>query len=127
MIRKKKYMKSYLNLKNLGWLICVIVAIMLGMGAISKLIGTTEMVGNFQYLKLENYLTLVGGLELLGVIMLVIPRVSVYGATLISVIMGGAVAMHLSAMGGTGVMSPIMFGLLAWGGHCLRKYTTIKS
>jgi uncharacterized membrane protein YphA (DoxX/SURF4 family) len=94
MIRKKIYMKNYLTLKNLGWLICVVVAMMLGMGAISKLMGTAEMVGNFQYLKLDNYLTLIGGLELLGVVMLVIPRVSVYGATLISVIMGGAVAMH---------------------------------
>jgi hypothetical protein len=108
MITKKIYMKNYLTLKNLGWLICVVVAMMLGMGAISKLMGTAEMVGNFQYLKLDNYLTLIGGLELLGVIM------------------GGAVAMHLSAMGGAGVISPVMFGLLAWGGHCLRKYTTIK-
>jgi hypothetical protein len=56
-------MKNYLTLKNLGWLICVVVAMMLGMGAISKLMGTAEMVGNFQYLKLDNYLTLIGGLE----------------------------------------------------------------
>jgi hypothetical protein len=47
-------MKKYLTLKNLGWLLTAIVAIMLGMAGTSKIMGTQEMIGNFTYFHLES-------------------------------------------------------------------------
>ena len=115
-------MKKYLTLKNLGWLLISIATFMIGMSGISKVIATEEMVQNFEYMKLTPYMGLVGVLELLGVGLLVYPKTSLYGAILTSCLMSGAVTMHLSLMGGTGMIIPLVLGGLAWGGHCLRKY-----
>lgn len=115
-------MSKYLTLENLGWVILTLVAVMLGMGAVSKIVGTQEMVNNFNFMKLTDYRSLVGFGELIGVGLLLFPRTSAFGAILISCFMSGAVMAHLSMMGGQGVLSPIMVGLLAWTGHCLREY-----
>ena len=115
-------MKKYLTLKNLGWLLTAIVVFMLGMSGVSKVIGTEEMVNNFTYIKLLPYLTYVGIAELVGVVLLVIPRTSGYGALILSLIMSAAAAVHLSYMGGDKVIVPIVLGVLAWSAYCLRKY-----
>jgi hypothetical protein len=117
-------MKKYLTLKNLGWLFTAIVAFMLGMSGISKIMATEEMVANFTFMNLLPYLALLGIVELAGVVMLIHPKTSIYGAVLLSSYLSGAVAIHLAMMGGTGVLFPIILGLLAWTAHCLRKYTT---
>ena len=44
-----------ITLSLIGWLLTGVVTIFLGKGAIEKLIGTQEMVGNFAYMKLEKY------------------------------------------------------------------------
>jgi len=36
--------------------------------------------------------------------------------------MSAAVSIHLSSMGGAGVLIPIIIGVLAWSGHCLRTH-----
>jgi uncharacterized membrane protein YphA (DoxX/SURF4 family) len=115
-------MKKYLTLKNLGWLLTAIVVFMVGMSGVSKVIGTEEMVNNFTYIKLLPYLTAVGVAELVGVVLLVIPRTSGYGALILSSIMSAAAAVHLSYMGGDKVIVPILLGVLAWSAYCLRKY-----
>lgn len=115
-------MKNLLTLKNLGWLLTALVVFMLGKAGVSKILATQEMVGNFEYLKMTPYLGLVGVLEVVAVIALAIPRTSIYGAILISCIMSGALSVHLSCMGGQNVLMPILIGILAWTGHCLRKY-----
>ncbi len=117
-------MKKYLTLKNLGWLFTALVVFMLGKAGISKIMATQEMIGNFEYLKMTPYLGLVGVLEVIAVVALAIPRISIYGAILVSCIMSGALSVHLSCMGGQNVLIPILIGLLAWAGHCLRKYPT---
>ena len=38
----------------LGWVLTAVVAVMLGKGAVEKIIGTQEMVGNFAFMKLEK-------------------------------------------------------------------------
>lgn len=116
-------MTKYLTLENLGWVILTIVSLMLGMGAVSKIVGTQEMVSNFEFMKLSDYRVLVGIGELVGVGLLLFPRTSAFGAILISCFMSGAVMAHLSLMGGQGVFSPIMVGLLAWVGYSLREYS----
>jgi hypothetical protein len=113
-------MKKYLTLKNLGWLLTAIVAFMLGMSGVSKIIGTQEMVGNFTYLHLLPYLSTVGALELTGVILLVIPRTSIIGAVILGSVMTAAAAMHLSYMGGQGLLIPVVLGLLSWSSYLLR-------
>lgn len=119
-------MKNYMTIKNLGWLFTFVVTLMLGMGGISKIMGTQEMVNNFTFMNLLPYLGLVGVLEVIGVLLLIYPRTSIYGAVLISSVMSAAAAMHLSYMGGNGLMMPVMLGILAWTGHCLRAYDVTK-
>ncbi len=113
-------MNKYLTLKNLGWLFTSFVAVMLGMGGFSKIIGTEEMVGNFTFMNLSDYLLMVGVLEVLGVGLLIHPKTSLYGSVLIGSIMTAAVCMHLS-LGFPGTMMPILFGILGFVGYRLRE------
>jgi uncharacterized membrane protein YphA (DoxX/SURF4 family) len=117
-------MKKYLTLKNLGWLLTVLVTLMLGMSSVSKIVGTQEMINNFTFMNLLPYLALLGVVELGGVVLLIIPKTSKYGAVLLSSYLSGAAALHLAMMGGAGVMTPIMLGLAVWTAHCLRSYST---
>ena len=117
-------MKKYLTLKNLGWALTAIVTFMLGMSSVSKIVGTQEMINNFTFMNLLPYLALLGVVELAGVVMLVIPKTSKYGAILLSSYLSGAVAIHLSMMVGTGVMMPFVLGLTVWTAHCLRAYSS---
>jgi hypothetical protein len=104
----------------IGWVLSAIVAAMLGKGAIEKIIGTQEMVGNFAYMKLEKYRVLTGVGELLGVILLLFPMTSLYGMVLITSFMSAAVVLHLSLMGGAKTHLPLIIGLLAVISHVLR-------
>ena len=116
-------MKKYLTLKNLGWFLTALVTFMLGMSGVSKIMSTEEMVKNFTFMNLLPYLALLGFVELGGVVLLIMPKTSKYGAVLLSSYLSGAVAIHLAMMGGVGVMTPIMLGLAVWSAHCLRSYS----
>jgi uncharacterized membrane protein YphA (DoxX/SURF4 family) len=116
-------MKKYLTLENLGWALTAIVTFMLGFSGLSKIIGTEEMINNFTFINLLPYLALLGVVELGGVVLLCIPKTSKYGAILLSSYLSGAVAIHLSMMGGEGVLVPFILGLLVWSSHCLRSYS----
>jgi len=115
-------MKKYLTLKNLGWVLTILVSFMLGMSGISKIVGTEEMVKNFTFMNLLPYLVLLGLVELAGVVLLIVPKTSKYGTILLSSYLSGAVAIHLSLMGGQGIVAPIVLGLIVWTSHCLRTY-----
>ena len=115
-------MKKYLTLKNLGWLLTAVVSFMLGMSGISKVIGTEEMVNNFTTMNLLPYLALLGVVEVAGVVLLIIPKMSKYGAVLLSSFLSGAVAIHLSLMGGAGVLVPIILGIMVWAAYYLRTH-----
>lgn len=109
-------------LSIIGWVLTSIVAGMLGKGAIEKIIGTQEMVGNFEFMKLEKYRVLTGVGELLGVILLLFPVTSLYGMVLITSFMSAAVVLHLSMMGGAKTQIPLILGLLAVLGYVLRTF-----
>tara|TARA_B100002019_G_C21195139_1_gene560987 strand:- start:661 stop:1026 length:366 start_codon:yes stop_codon:yes gene_type:complete len=113
-------MTKYLTLQNLGWLFTAFVVVMLGMGGVSKIIGTEEMVGNFEFMNLSPYLLMVGVLEVVGVVLLTLPKTSLYGSILLGAIMTGAVCMHLS-LGFPGTEMPIMLGCLGFAGYKLRE------
>jgi uncharacterized membrane protein YphA (DoxX/SURF4 family) len=116
-------MKQYLVLKNLGWVITSGVVFMMITSGVSKLLSTEEMVSNFRFMHLSDFMGSVGLVEIIGAICLALPRTSNYGAIIISSVMSGAAALHLSLMGGQGTLAPIVIGLLAWAAHCLRTYT----
>jgi hypothetical protein len=107
-------------LSIIGWALSVATALFLGKGAIEKIIGTKEMVGNFAYMKLEKYRVVTGLGELLGVVLLLIPMTSLFGAILIACFMSAASVMHLSLMGGAKTYLPILVGLFSLVGHFLR-------
>lgn len=109
-----------ITLSLIGWLLTGIVAIFLGKGAIEKIIGTQEMVGNFAYMKLEKYRVPTGLGELLGVILLAIPMTSIYGMVLITSFMSAAVALHLSLMNGAKTYIPMIVGILSVIAYILR-------
>lgn len=113
-------MENLLTLEMVGWLLTIVVTVMLGKGAIGKVAGSAEMVGNFNYMKLSEYRIAVGSVELLGLVLLLIPGLSLYGAVLIACVMSAAVALHLSLMGGAKVSAPVMVGALAILAHILR-------
>ena len=113
-------MSKYLTLSNLGWLISAAVVFMMGMSGFSKIIGTDEMVGNFEFMNLSPYLLMVGILEVLGAGLLLVPRLSQYGAVLIGSVMSAAVVMHLS-LGFPGTMVPILLGVGGFIGYKLRE------
>ena len=105
----------------LGWVLTAVVAVMLGKGAVEKIIGTQEMVGNFSFMKLEKYRVLTGVGELLGVILLCIPVTSLYGMVLVTSFMSAAVVLHLALMGGAKTYMPILVGVLALLSYVLRS------
>ena len=117
-------MKKYLTLKNLGWLVTALVVFMLGMSAVSKFVRTEEMVGNFKFMNLLPYMELLGIVELAGVVLFVIPKMSKYGAILLSSYLSGAVAIHLAMMGGQGILVPFVLGLGVWSAYCLRNHAS---
>lgn len=104
----------------IGWALTAVVAVMLGKGATEKIIGTKEMVGNFEYMKLSKYRVLTGIGELLGVGLLAFPATSLYGMVLVTSFMSAAVVIHLSLMGGAKTQAPLIVGLLAVLSHVLR-------
>jgi len=116
-------MKQYLTWKNLGWVVTAVLTLMLGMSAFGKLMGTEEMVKNFEFIKLTPYMKWIGLGEIVGLGLLIYPRTSIYGAVLLSSFMSGAVALHMSLMGGAHLVGPVLLGILAWTSHCLRSYT----
>jgi uncharacterized membrane protein YphA (DoxX/SURF4 family) len=107
-------------LQIIGWALSVITGLFLGKGAIDKIVGTQEMVGNFAFMKLEKYRLMTGLGELLGVVLLLIPMTSLFGAILIASFMSSATVIHLSLMGGNKTYVPILVGLFSLVGHFLR-------
>jgi hypothetical protein len=117
----KNYLQKLFTTNNVGLLLKSLTFFMLGLGGISCIVGTDEMVNNFTFMNLLPYIEFIGVLKLLSVVLLVIPRTSLYGAALVGSIMSAAVALHLSLMGGEGVVTPILIGSMAWVGYFLRK------
>ena len=109
-----------ITLSLIGCLITGIVTIFLGKGAVEKILGTQEMVGNFAYMKLEKYRVPTGLGELLGIVLLVIPMTSLWGMVLITSFMSAAVVLHLSLMNGVKTYIPIIVGILAVVSYILR-------
>ena len=116
-------MKSLLSWKNLGWLLTAIASILLLKSGLSKVLGTTDMVNGFKFFNLSDYMSLIGFAEVLAVIGLYFKMTSKYSVVAITSLMSGAATLHLSLMGGSGVIAPVLVGVLVWAGYCLVNYS----
>jgi len=114
-------LSSLLTTKNIGLGLNLFVFLILGLGGVNKIVGTTEMVNNFTFMNLLPYIEFIGIIEVISVILLLIPRTALYGAVLVGSIMSAAVALHLSLMGGDNITGPLMLGSFAWLGYFLRN------
>ena len=91
-----------------------------------KLSGDPQMVGLFDAIGLGQWFRYVtGSLEVLGAVLLLVPRLSGLGALLLMGVMLGAVPTHLFVVGGSPLSAIILLivtGVVAWG----RRQRTIN-
>ena len=108
------------KLINVGlWILQIGAAGMFLMVGFLKLAGDPRMVELFEAIGLGQWFRYVtGSLEVLGAVLLLIPRLSGLGALLLVGAMLGAVATHLFVVGGSSLPAIILLivtGVIAWG------------
>ena len=84
------------------WVLRVLLAVaFLGAGG-GKLTGAQAMIEVFQKIGIGQWFRIVTGLlEVTGSILLLIPRLTLYGVALLVVVLVGAVTAHLTVLGGS--------------------------
>jgi putative oxidoreductase len=101
------------------WVAQILLAGMFFLAGGNKLGGNPEMVGLFDAIGIGQWFRyLTGGLEVLGGILLLVPRLSGVGATLLVPVMLGAVVTHVGLLHNSpGVPLALLLALLfvAWG------------
>ena len=105
---------------NVGlWILQIGAAGMFLMVGFFKLSGDPQMVGLFDAIGLGQWFRyMTGSLEVLGAVLLLIPRLSGLGALLLVGVMLGAVPTHLFVVGGNPLPAMILLivtGVVAWG------------
>jgi uncharacterized membrane protein YphA (DoxX/SURF4 family) len=105
---------------NIGlWILQIGAAGMFLMVGFLKLSGDPQMVALFEAIGLGQWFRYVtGSLEVLGAILLLVPRLSGLGALLLVGVMLGAVPTHLFIVGGNPLPAMILLivtGVVAWG------------
>jgi uncharacterized membrane protein YphA (DoxX/SURF4 family) len=107
---------------NVGlWILQIGAAGMFLMVGFFKLSGDPRMVGLFDAIGLGQWFRYVtGSLEVLGAILLLVPRLSGLGALVLVGVMLGAVTTHLFVVGGSplpAIVLLVVAGVTAWGRH----------
>ena len=101
------------------WVLQVAAAGMFLMVGFLKLSGNPQLVGLFEAIGLGQWFRyLTGSLEVLGAVLLLIPRLSGLGALMLAGVMTGAVITHLFIVGGSPLMAIILLvvtSVIAWG------------
>ena len=101
------------------WILQIGAAGMFLMVGFFKLSGDPRMVGLFDAIGLGQWFRYVtGSLEVLGAVLLLVPRLSGLGALLLVGVMLGAVPTHLFVVGGSplpAIILLIVTGVVAWG------------
>ena len=102
-----------------AWVLSVLLTLAFTIAALPKLLGAQVWVVKFARWGYPNWFPFaIGSLELLGGILLLIPRVAKYGASILGVVMVGAAYTHLANSEGLQVLRPIIFvmllGLTVW-------------
>lgn len=103
----------------LSYLMSGVPVLMLLMSAGMKFAQPPQVVDGMKHLGFPTNLALgIGVVELICTILYVIPRTSVLGAILLTGYLGGATCTHLRV--GDPFISPVIFGVILWGGLYLR-------
>ncbi len=101
------------------WVLQIGLAAMFFMAGGSKLGGAEKMVGLFDTIGIGQWFRyLTGGLEVLGAVLLLIPRRSGFGAALLVPVMVGAVLTHLAILHNSPAMPLgllVLAAFVAWG------------
>jgi hypothetical protein len=105
-----------------GRIISGVVALFLLSAAVMDLVKPPFVVqGMVKYGYPESSMVGIGIALLAGVVLYVVPRMSVLGAIVLTGYLGGAVSTHVRAGDPVGrILVPLVFGLLTWGGIYLR-------
>jgi putative oxidoreductase len=101
------------------WVLQVLVGLAMIMAGAMKLTGDKMMVEEFEHVGLGQWFRyLTGGWELLAGVLLLVPKLSGVGATILIPVMAGAVIAHLTRLGGS-FAAPLVFLaivlVIAWG------------
>lgn len=101
------------------WVLQVLVAAAFLAAGLPKLAGGPEVVAVFDQIGFGQWFRyLTGGMEVLGALLLLVPRLAGVGALVLSAVMVGAVMTHLFLIGGSPVGALVMLVLvavIAWG------------
>jgi uncharacterized membrane protein YphA (DoxX/SURF4 family) len=83
----------------LGWILCVLLALVFIMAGGVKLLSKPAMVQEFSRIGLGQWFRFfTGALEVTGAICLLVPKLSRWGALLLAVVMMGAIVAHLTVL-----------------------------
>ena len=100
------------------WVFQVLAALAFLAAGGSKLASAPAMVEMFAKVGAGQWFRyLTGALEVLGAVALLVPRATFYGATLLSIVMVGAIFTHLVMVGGSPIPALILLlivGTVAW-------------
>jgi putative oxidoreductase len=100
--------------------LAVLAALSIGGAGAAKLASTPDLVANFaRWGYAPWFVYLAGALEVLGAVLVVVPRTRVAGAALLVVVMLGAVATHLRAGEAAEIVAPLVLGTMAAGAGAL--------
>lgn len=95
------------------WVLQILAAAFLFFSALMKLTGAEEMVLLFEDIGIGQWFRyLTGSLQVIGAVLLVVPRLAVYGALLLASTMGGAVLTHLFVIGGSALVPLVLLTIL---------------
>ena len=94
------------------WGLQILTALALLAAGGSKLSGSPDMVAMFEKIGFGQWFRyLTGSLEVMGAVLLLLPRTAVIGAGLLAALMFGAVGTHLVIIGGSPVPGIVLFVL----------------
>ena len=101
------------------WTLQVLVALAFVAAGSGKLLGTADMIALFDAVGVGQWFRyLTGSLELLGALLLIVPRKAAFGAVLLACVMAGAVVAHLTVLQTAPTAPLVLFvltALIAWG------------
>lgn len=106
--------------RRIGLVLTVLPALLLLFSASMKFSGDPEMVKQFvEHLGFPaDVIIPLGVVELVATVLYLVPTTAVLGAILLTGYLGGATAAHLRV--GDPFMSPVILGVVLWGGLFLR-------
>jgi putative oxidoreductase len=101
-------------LNTVLWTLQVLVALAFVGAGSGKLLGSADMIALFDAVGIGQWFRYVTGLlEVLGALLLIVPRTTAFGAVLLACVMAGAVVAHLTVLHTPPTAPLVLFALTA--------------